>query len=314
MARISTLTPLFRSESYIATFLQNAPNQTLFGEIQMILDLNMPSEYELSAAKAFEHKFPDIVRLHINQQVDPIGVSLNRCMNSATGDYLAIWNVDDLRTNNSLSAQAYILNSDQEVQAVHGPYLSVNSFGSRQGTYINEEKTLPEELRRGMHLGPFFMFRKSIVDRIGPFDEQFKSGADYDFALRLALGGKIGFTNDDLGYYLNAGLGLSTRPNSLQAIERTVIELRYGVFDRIDISQIPLITPYTIPLIKNGDEWIELSTLFPELSEIIQSNLRLHKSRFNTLDLRTNLKRTSRVIFAKVPLFESLIRRLFKRN
>ena len=32
-----------------------------------------------------------------------------------------------------------------------------------------------------------------------------------------------------LGYYLNEGLGASTRPDSKQPLERTVIELRYGL-------------------------------------------------------------------------------------
>ena len=32
-----------------------------------------------------------------------------------------------------------------------------------------------------------------------------------------------------LGFYLNEGLGASTKPNSKQPLERTVIELRYGL-------------------------------------------------------------------------------------
>ena len=34
---------------------------------------------------------------------------------------------------------------------------------------------------------------------------------------------------DILGYYLNEGLGASTRPDSKQPLERTVIEMRYGI-------------------------------------------------------------------------------------
>ena len=33
----------------------------------------------------------------------------------------------------------------------------------------------------------------------------------------------------NLGYYLNEGLGQSTKPNSKQPLERTVIELRYNI-------------------------------------------------------------------------------------
>ena len=34
---------------------------------------------------------------------------------------------------------------------------------------------------------------------------------------------------DNLWYYLNEGLGMSTKPDSKQPLERTAIELRYNV-------------------------------------------------------------------------------------
>ena len=37
------------------------------------------------------------------------------------------------------------------------------------------------------------------------------------------------FISDILGYYLNEGQAQSTKPNSKQPIERTVVELRYNV-------------------------------------------------------------------------------------
>ena len=79
-----------------------------------------------------------------------------------------------------------------------------------------------------MILGPFFMFRKSALKKSGVFDEQLMSGADYDLALRLAFNGKGLHIQSNLGYYLNDGQGLSTGSRK-QPIERTVIELRYGV-------------------------------------------------------------------------------------
>ena len=40
-------------------------------------------------------------------------------------------------------------------------------------------------------------------------------------------------------YYLDEGKGASTRPDSKQVIERTVIELRYGILDKIEKGMIP---------------------------------------------------------------------------
>jgi hypothetical protein len=105
-----------------------------------------------------------------------------------------------------------------------------------------------------MYLGPFMMFDSKVLIKSGLFDEQLRSGADFDLAIRLARSGHLGFTSGLLGYYLDAGLGASTRPNSLQAIERSVIELRYGIFDKFNAEYLPHVTKYDIPgLYFNGE-------------------------------------------------------------
>ena len=82
------------------------------------------------------------------------------------------------------------------------------------------------------------MFRKSAIEKAGVFDEQLVSGADYDLALRLAFNGKGMHIPNILGYYLNEGMGASTRPDSKQPLERTVIELRYDI---------PILEPHLVP-------------------------------------------------------------------
>ena len=106
--------------------------------------------------------------------------------------------------------------------------MCIRDSGATEGQYVDVEPYIPE-LKIGMIIGPFFMFRKSLIEKSGVFDEQFISGADYDLALRLVRNGKAHFMSDVLGYYLNEGLGQSTKPDSKQALERTAIELRYGV-------------------------------------------------------------------------------------
>ena len=104
----------------------------------------------------------------------------------------------------------------------------VPEFQTTQGQYVNNAGR-EDELKSGMVLGPFFMFRKSILEKCKAFDEQLVSGADYDLAIRLAYNGKGMHIPHNSGYYLNEGMGASTRPNSKQPLERTVIEMRYGI-------------------------------------------------------------------------------------
>ena len=105
----------------------------------------------------------------------------------------------------------------------------INKFKRKKGNIVDESKRSHSEFLRGMLLGPFFMFRKSLLSKIGKFDEQFFTGNDYDLAMRLVRVGSYFCLDETIGYYLNDGTGLSTNPNSLQPIERTAIELRYNL-------------------------------------------------------------------------------------
>ena len=225
MTKVSTITPCYNMGRYIEGFLENVSTQT-HKDLEIVLDHNDPTEAEVKLVEEHNEKYDNIFHIQV-EGVDPIGISMNRCIENATGDYLCIWNVDDLRTPDSIEVMAKTLDDNPDINFVYGNYHIVPRFGSTNGNYVDETGK-EEYLKVGMILGPFFMFRKSALKKSGVFDEQLMSGADYDLALRLAFNGKGLHIPLNLGYYLNDGQGLSTG-NRKQPIERTVIELRYGV-------------------------------------------------------------------------------------
>ena len=225
MTKVSTITPCYNMGRYIEGFLKNVSTQT-HKDLEIVLDHNDPTEAEVKLVEEHNDKHDNIFHIQV-EGVDPIGISMNRCIENATGDYLCIWNVDDLRTPDSIKVMAKTLDDNPDVNFVYGNYHIVPTFGSTNGQYVDETGK-EEYLKVGMILGPFFMFRKSALKKSGVFDEQLMSGADYDLALRLAFNGKGLHIPINLGYYLNDGQGLSTGSKK-QPIERTVIELRYGV-------------------------------------------------------------------------------------
>ena len=206
-------------------FLDNLSTQT-HKDLEIVLDHNDPSDEEVKLVEEYNEQYDNILHIKV-EGVDPIGTSMNRCIEYATGDYLCIWNVDDLRTPDSIEVMAKALDENPDVDFVYGNYVIVPNFGGTEGQYVDETGR-EDELTTGMILGPYFMFRKSILEKSGVFDEQLVQGADYDLALRLAFNGKGLHIPFNLGYYLNDGHGLSTGSRK-QPIERTVIELRYGV-------------------------------------------------------------------------------------
>ena len=255
MTKVSTITPCYNMGRYIKGFLENVSTQT-HKDLEIVLDHNDPTEAEVKLVEEHNEKYDNIFHIQV-EGVDPIGISMNRCIENATGDYLCIWNVDDLRTSDSIEVMAKTLDDNPDVDFVYGNYIIVPKFGSTEGQYVDETGR-EDELTTGMILGPYFMFRKSLLEKSGVFDEQLVQGADYDLALRLAFNAKGLHLPINLGYYLNEGLGQSTKPNSKQPIERTVIELRYNI-RVLEPHLVPETREYDVMNIIVDDEKIPVS-------------------------------------------------------
>ena len=257
MTKVSTITPCYNMSKYMKGFLDNLSTQT-HKDLEIVLDHNDPSDEEVKLVEEYNEEYDNILHIKV-EGVDPIGTSMNRCIEYATGDYLCIWNVDDLRTPDSIEVMAKALDENPDVDFVYGNYVIVPNFGGTEGQYVDETGR-EDELTTGMILGPYFMFRKSILEKSGVFDEQLVQGADYDLALRLALNGKGLHLPINLGYYLNEGLGQSTKPNSKQPIERTVIELRYNI-RVLEPHLVPYTREYDVENIIVDEEKIPVSNL-----------------------------------------------------
>ena len=256
MTKVSTITPCYNMSKYMKGFLDNLSTQT-HKDLEIVLDHNDPSDEEVKLVEEYNEQYDNILHIKV-EGVDPIGTSMNRCIEYATGDYLCIWNVDDLRTPDSIEVMAKALDDNPDVDFVYGNYTIVSNFGGTEGQYVDETGR-EDELTTGMILGPFFMFRKSLIEKSGVFDEQLIQGADYDLALRLAFNGKGLHLPVNLGYYLNEGLGQSTKPNSKQPIERTVIEMRYNI-RVLEPQLMPYTSEYDVENIIVDEEKIPAST------------------------------------------------------
>ena len=294
---------------YLKRFLDELPLQTCFEELEVVLDHNEPDEEELAWVRAFQDAHPGRLKHIIVNPVDPIGTSMNRCIREASADYLTIWNVDDLRTPDSLERQLRAFDAGADI--VYGNFIVVRSFGAKTGslTDFSRYQDRPQEFTRSMLLGPFMAFRKSLCEKAGFFDEQLRSGADFDLAVRLAFHGTAVMADGLLGYYLNEGKGASTRPGSRQAVERTVIELRYGIYDKLDYGQIVSALAYDIDTLYLDGQKIAVSAHVPEYAALLDLNrgallekgLRRYALRkaFRVDELKQRLKAAYKAIAAK---------------
>ena len=85
-----------------------------------MLDHNEPTPEEVRLVKEFQDQYPGRLKHIIVDEVDPIGTSMNRCIKESSGEYVTIWNIDDLRTPRSLEAQSSVLDENPDIGVSHG--------------------------------------------------------------------------------------------------------------------------------------------------------------------------------------------------
>ena len=119
MTKVSTITPCYNMSKYMKGFLDNLSTQT-HKDLEIVLDHNEPSDEEITLIEEYNNKHDNIFHIQV-EGLDPIGISMNRCIEFATGDYLCIWNVDDLRTPDSIEVMAKALdeNPDVDLSLIH---------------------------------------------------------------------------------------------------------------------------------------------------------------------------------------------------
>jgi len=226
MAKLTVLTSSYNAKDYLKSYFKSAGAQT-FTDFEIAFESIQPTPKEHIIIEKAKKKYK-FINLKTHQVKIPLPQAWNSAIDRTKSELICIWNVDDLRTVHSLENMVQVFEKQKEIDFVYGNFTVVNKFKKTKGNYVNLSGK-ENGLRKSMLLGPFFMFRRSILDQIGYFDEQLLSGADYDFAMRLGRRCEGKHIDINLGYFLNKRSGLSTNENSLQEIERTVVEIRYDI-------------------------------------------------------------------------------------
>ncbi len=205
--------------------------------------------------------------------------SINVGIKASTAPFITIWNVDDIRTPNSLEILASALERSQTVGWSYGDFEISNVYGGEPVSYAKTPEWSYSVATSSCIGGPFFMFKRSLLARVGLFDEQLFTGGDFDFTVRLSLVSNGIKVRGNLGSFLNERKGLSTSGN-LQAIERTVIQRRYGIWKNFDLIHFYASKKYRCHQIKQGQSsWIDLYDFLPQAKELLESKkFKLHQS------------------------------------
>lgn len=198
---------------------------------EFIIIANDPDEKE----KFYLNKLKDNPAFNIlSVPREKLYASWNRGISLTKGDRIGFWNVDDVRFSKS------IVEGEEKFKAgadlVYFPLIVAWFFKKIPFRFkrIKPPEFNIKEFTRSMFCGPFFMFSKEFYNRVGPFDEQFKICADFDWCIRAAKNNpKFVLANKCGGIFCVDGTGLSAGRNTTRTVENNVIYKRHKVFDKI---------------------------------------------------------------------------------
>jgi glycosyltransferase involved in cell wall biosynthesis len=270
MKKLSIITTTYKSEKYLETYFRNITKQVDFDNFEIILILNEPSIKEKEIFNYYKKLYLDNIKI-IQVGLENISTSINRGFKLAESEFVTCIDVDDLRKTDSLIRQIKTLNSSLKDDYTYGDFIIVPKQGVFKGIYIKTPEFTKIEAIRSSVVGPNHFFRKKILNKCGYWDEQFKSGGDFDFQVRAALNVDFKKTpGDELLYYTRYKGSGSASSSILQQIERTVIELRYGIYDKINYKYLPKALEYDIYHVYYNGEKKHISELIPNYFEFIE--------------------------------------------
>lgn len=240
----AALVSMYKGADFVVGCVEDLIGQTAFerGRMEVLLID--------SASPGDEHR---LVRQHIRRHLNLLYVrsidreSLYRAWNRGAcvsqARYLSNANLDDRHRKDFFERLALDLDRHPQVQLVYpAQYLTSNAnepFHDHEPvrSWAWPDYTL-DQLRIGNHVGSQPMWRRSLHERIGWFEERYRIAGDYDFWCRIAhRAGPLMLHPVHVGLYYFNGSGIEHGDPLRSEVEVAEICHRYGIRKNYEVSQ-----------------------------------------------------------------------------
>ncbi|MCX7642328.1 MAG: glycosyltransferase [Armatimonadetes bacterium] len=225
---VSIVLPTYNGSRYLDQAIQSILNQTYSNWELIIVDdgSNDDTPNIISRYVAIDSRIRSI-RHPINRKLP---AALNTGFAQAKGEFLTWTSNDNCYRPNALAIMVSFLEAHPDVGIVYTDY-SVIDEGGNVIDY-REAKPFTEIVRRNC-IGPSFLYRRQVQEKVGPYSEELFLSEDYDFWLRAAAAGfKFHPLNVDVYCYRRHGESLSANRRdrgkvSDRALARNVWKIRW---------------------------------------------------------------------------------------
>lgn len=235
--KVSIITSIYKGEQFIEHFLEQITRQTIFNKCELILiNANSPEDEERHV-EPFLKKFNNIKYFRLD--VDPgLYAVWNLAIESSSAPYITNANLDDVKAPWCIEEQALELDFHPHIDLVYGAtletYKPLETFEKNSADKIFPclDFSLKNLLQvNSPHSSP--MWRRSIHDKYGHFDTNYKYCGDYEMWLRAATkGSEFKKINSNLSLYYRNDQGLSTKKDNINPALKEIEKIKNSYYNR----------------------------------------------------------------------------------
>lgn len=230
--KLSAIVSVYNAERFIRGCMEDLTAQTIYkrGEMEIIIVETGSQQNEKIIINEYVKNYPNINYIRIPER-ETVYQAWNRGVRAARGKYLTNANADDRHRVNGLEMLVNLLEKNPDKALAYG-----NSVVSEIENDTFENCTVagflnfPEFNKMTMlercYIGPHPVWKKSLHDEFGYFDESLKSAADYEFWLRIAEKYEFIHLNELVGVYWRNDNSVS-RAGDTPVIEENAVKEKY---------------------------------------------------------------------------------------
>jgi len=251
MKKVSVIIPTYNCAKYVRCAVESVLYQS-YGNVEIIVIDDGSRDNTKETLSPYFDKI-----IYIFQENQGLPGARNRGIKESSGDFIAFLDADDLWEHNKLEIQMAIMESYPDICIVFSDFYVFSDDGYRENSYFKKcfpifreydytlgtifqdkssfvlKNNLSVDIYRGniakfLFCGNFILpssalVRKSVADRLGGFDENFRIAEETDYFLRLCSEGNAAYVDMPLAGYLIKRTGnLTGSPNTERLIRNAI--------------------------------------------------------------------------------------------
>src|SRR5574344_1985187 len=238
MVKVSVILPVYNGEKYLAQSIESVLKQT-YKDLELIIVNDCSIDNTLNISNEYAQK-DGRVKVITNTENKKLPASLNIGFSQAQGEYLTWTSDDNFYKLNAIDRMLQFLNEHPENTMVCSDFYRIDTKNQNNNCVMKLE---PSKLNMmfGNQVGACFLYRKSVADEVGEYDDSMFLAEDYDYWLRILLKGDIGHIDECLyNYRIHSKSLTGTRMSDIDSKKNEIItkykSLYFEKFENLQVQ------------------------------------------------------------------------------